>query len=199
MLFVDAMEYVVLEAQHPKWLNLHLPGEIAQLLQFRASAVRDLRTPARGISFLARGSGTVRVVASLAATEILPLETLRNRFIAPAAVTERGIFNLPGAVSRHLGIHIAPRSDSEVRGTDDQIVWFLPAPEYYEFRAIQRLGRPWTGPSTGGFAHVYLARSILPMDPELAALEQEIESAEWRPRLEALSRARRPARIRTPS
>src|SRR5580700_3702204 len=128
-----AMEYVILEAQHPKWLNLHLPNEVAELLQFRPSEVKDLRTPARGISFLSRGPRTVRAVASLAAAELLPLETLRNRFIAPAAVTERGIFNLPGAVARHLGIQVAPRAGSEIRGTDDQVIWFLPAPEYYEF------------------------------------------------------------------
>jgi hypothetical protein len=188
------MEYVVLEAQHPKWLNLHLPNEVGELLQFRPSEVKDLRTPARGISFLSRGPGTVRAVASLAAAELLPLETLRNRYIAPAAVTERGIFNLPGAVARHLGIQVAPRAGSDVRGTDDQIIWFLPAPEYYEFRAHQRIGRPWAGPSTGGFAHVYVTKSLLPLDPELQELERSIEAEEWRPRSDVLARAGRPRR-----
>jgi hypothetical protein len=186
------MEYVILEAQHPKWLNLHLPNEVAELLEFRAAEVRDLRSPGRGLSFLSRGPGTVRIVGSLAAAEILPLETVRNRFISQSTVSVRGIFNLPGAVSRHLGIQVAPRPDSEMRGTDDQIVWFLPAPEYYEFRAVQRMGRPWTGPATGGFAHVYLRRAILPMEPELASLETGIEAAEWRPRLAALARSARP-------
>ena len=188
------MEYVVLEAQHPKWLNLHLPNEVAELLQFKSAEVRDLRAPARGISFLSRGPGLVRAVGSLAAAELVPLETLRNRFIAPAAVTERGIFNLPQAVARHLGIQITPRAPSEVRATDDQLIWFLPAAEYYEFRAFQRVGRPWNGPSTGGFAHVYLRRAILPIEPDLAAAEGAIEAEEWRPRLEALSRARRARR-----
>jgi hypothetical protein len=192
----SAVEYVVLESQHPKWLNLHLPNEVAELLQFRVAEVRDLRTPARGISFLSRGPGIVRVVGSLHATEILPLETLRNRFIAPAAVTDRGIFNLPGAVSKHLGIQSYPRPGSGLRGTDDQLIWFLPAPEYYEYRAMQRLERPWAGPSTGGFAHLYLSKAIHPMDPDLEGLEAEIEHAEWRPRLEALARARRSARRR---
>lgn len=188
------MEYVVLAAQHPKWLNLHLPNEVAELLQFRAEEVRDLRTPARGISFLARGPGVVRAVGSLNAAEIVPLETLRNRFIAPAAVTDRGIFNLPQAVGRHLGIQITPRSPSDVRATDDQLVWFLPAPEYYEFRAMQRLGRAWTGPSTGGFAHVYLRKALLAIEPELERLERGIEAEEWRPRLEAIARAGRTRR-----
>lgn len=188
------MEYVVLDAQHPKWLNLHLPNEVAELLQFRPSEVRDLRTPARGISFLARGPGIVRAVASLAAAEVVPLETLRNRFIAPAAVTERGIFNLPQAVARHLGLQVTPRPPSEVRATDDQLIWFLPAPEYYEFRAFQRLDRPWAGPSTGGFAHVYLRKAILPIEPELEPLEEGIEAEEWRPRMEALARAGRSRR-----
>jgi len=188
------MEYVVLEAQHPKWLNLHLPNEVAELLQFRPGEVRDLRTPGRGISFLSRGPGFVHVVATLAAAEILPLETIRNRYIAPATVTERGILNLPMAVVRHLGIQVTPRPPSETRGTDDGIIWFLPAPEYYEFRAHQRLERPWAGPATGGFAHVYLAKALLPMETELAALEAEIESEEWKPRLEALARVHRARR-----
>ncbi|MFI5415679.1 MAG: hypothetical protein ACHQ16_08580, partial [Candidatus Lutacidiplasmatales archaeon] len=102
-----------------------------------------------------------------------------------------GIFNLPGAVARHLGIQTAVRPDSEVRGTDDQIVWFLPAPEYYEFRGMQRLGRPWVGPSTGGYAHVYIRRALLPMEPDLARLESEIRADEWRPRLEALTHTSR--------
>lgn len=185
------MEYVVLAAQHPRWLNLHLPNEVGELLQFQPSAVRDLRPPARGISFLARGPGIVRVVGSLTAAEVLPLETLRNRFIAPAAVSGKGIFNLPNAVARHLGIETALRGDPELRGTDDQVIWFLPAPEYYEFRAHQRAEKAWTGPSVGGFAHVYLSRGIVPMDPELAQLEGEIEAEEWHPRLEAIARAGR--------
>ncbi len=191
------MEYVVLAAQHARWLSLHLPNEVGELLRFRPQEVRNLRPPARGISFLARGSGTVRVVGSLTAAELLPLETLRNRYIAPAAVTPKGIFNLPNAVARHLGIQTAPPGAPEVRGTDDQLIWFLPAPEYYEFRAHQRLERPWEGPSDGGFAHVYLSRAILPVFPQLAALEAEIESEEWRPRLEALARGARGLR-RTP-
>lgn len=185
------MEYVVLQAQHPKWLNLHLPNEVAELLQFHPAEVRDLRTPGRGISFLSRGPGVVRAVGSLAAAEIVPLETLRNRMISTAAVTERGIFNIPQAVARHLGIQITPRAGSEVRHTDDELIWFLPAPEYYEFRAYQRLERPWNGPSTGGFAHIYLRKAILPIEPDLGTLEGVIESEEWRPRLDALARAQR--------
>lgn len=192
------MEYVVLAAQHPRWLSLHLPNEVAELLRFRPADVRDLRPPARGISFLARGPGVVRVVGSLTAAEILPLETVRNRFIAPAAVSSKGIFNLPNAVARHLLLQTAVPGAPEGRGTDDQLIWFLPAPEYYEFRAVQRLERPWTGPAEGGFAHVYLSRALIPMDPELAQLEGEIEAEEWRPRLEAIQRgaprARRPPR-----
>ena len=134
------------------------------------------------------------MVASFAAAEVIPLETMRNRYIAPAAVSVRGIFNVPGAVSRHLGLQVTPRADSEMRGTDDQVVWFLPAPEYYEYRALQRLKRPWTGPSTGGFAHVYLSRAILPIQPELFAMESAIESEEWKPRREAMARANRARR-----
>src|SRR5579859_1629792 len=83
------MEYVVVRALHPTWLNVQLPTEVANLIQFNPREVRDLRSPGRGISFLARGPGIVRVVASYAAREIIPVETVRNRFIAPARVSEK--------------------------------------------------------------------------------------------------------------
>jgi hypothetical protein len=196
MKLAGPMEYVVLETQHPKWLNLHLPSQVAELIQYHPEEVRDLRAPAREIAFLTRGAGIVRVVAALASAEILPLETVRNRHLANAKVTERGIFNLPGAVSRHLGIQTMIRAGSTVRSTDDQLIWYLPAPEYFEYRALQWLDQRWAGPSTGGFAHLYLSKAILPMDPDLGALEAEIEQAEWRPRLEALAKVRRAPRVR---
>ncbi|MGI0131794.1 MAG: hypothetical protein ACREDK_01665 [Thermoplasmata archaeon] len=184
------MEYVILRAAHPTWLTLQLPNEVAQLIQYDPDEVRDLRSPGRGIAFLARGPGIVRVVASFRAPEILAIETVRNRFIAPARLTDKLVFNLPAPVVRHLGLQTSPRGPNDVRATDDSILWFLPAPEYYEFRARERSGKGWTGPSPGGFAHVYLTRSLLPFAPELSDLEARIEAEEWRPRVEALQRVR---------
>lgn len=188
------MEYVVVRALHPTWLAVQLPTEVAELIQFDPRTVRDLRSPGRGISFLVRGPGIVRVVASYAAREIIPVETVRNRFIAPARVSERLLFNLPAPVVRHLGLTTQARGPAGAKATDDGILWFVPAPEYYEFRAHERSPKGWSGPSPGGFAHVYLARSLLPMGPAfdgLNALESRIESEEWRPRIEALAQVGR--------
>ena len=184
------MEYVVLRAIHPTWLAVQLPTDIAAMIQFDPKDVRGLRSPARGIAFFARGPGIVRIAASYAAREILPVETVFNRYISSARVSDRLLFNLPAPVVRHLGLTTQPRGPMGTKATDDSVVWFAPAPEYYEFRARERSPKGWTGPSPGGFAHVYLARSMLPMGPGFDALdelERRIEAEEWRPRIEALS------------
>lgn len=185
------MEYVILRAAHPTWLTLQLPGEVAQLIQYDPEEVRDLRTPGRGIAFLARGPGIVRVVASMRASDVLAIETVRNRFIATARLTDKLVFNLPVPVVRHLGLQTQPRGPNDARATDDSILWFLPAPEYYEFRGRERSDKGWTGPSPGGFAHVYLSKSLVPFPAELGELEARIEGEEWRPRIEALQRTAR--------
>lgn len=191
------MEYVVLRAVHPTWLTTNLPAEVARLLRYDTSDPRELRSPGRGIAFLARGPGIVRVVASFPAREVLAVEIVRNRYLAPARLTDKLLFNLPGAVQKHLGVQTQPRGENGIRATDDTLIWFLPAPEYYEFRARDWAEKPWTGPSPGGFAHVYLARSILPMPKgldELAQFESKLEAEEWKPRVEALARVMRPRR-----
>ena len=63
-----------------------------------------------------------------------------------------------------------------------------PPPSTYEYRARERTKKAWNGPSTGGFAHVYLAKSLLPFPRELSDLENRIELEEWRPRLDAFPR-----------
>lgn len=191
------MEYVVVRAVHPTYLSVQLPVEVGELIQFRPTEVRDLRSPGRGISFLARGHGIARVIASHAAGELLALETVQNRYIASARVSPRLLFSLPSQVIEHLGLQTRLKGPSGVKSTDDGLLWFVPAPEYYEFRARERTPRGWSGPSTGGFAHVYLTRSVLPLGPafqELEALESRLESEEWRPRLEALQHAVRARR-----
>lgn len=193
------MEYVVLKATHPTWLTAQLPQEVAGLLRYRYEEDRGRAAPGRGLAFLTRGPGVVRVVAAYQAREILPVETVRNRYIAPAGLSEKLLFNLPGAVQRHLGIHVQVRPPSGLKATDDTVLWFLPAPEYYEYRGLEHSERGWHGPSPGGLAHVYLTKSMLPMPrplPDLTELERRIESEEWRPRLEALDRPARTRRMR---
>lgn len=190
------MEYVVVWASHPSWMTLQLPRDVAELIGYRPEA-GALRDPSRTISFLARGRGVARVVATHPTREALAVETVRSRFLASARPGDRHVFALPTALVRHLGLRVTQRGPRAGRGSDDGLVWFVPAPEYYEFRAVVEDARAWTQPSSGPFAHVYLTRSLYPF-PEavagLAALEAAIEE-EWRPAvrlLQRVGRARRP-------
>lgn len=191
------MEYVVVRAVHPTWLTMTLPTEVARLLQYDPEELRELHSPGRGIAFLARGPWVVRVVASFPARDILSIEMVRNRYLAPARVAEKGLFNLPGPVAEHLGIQTQGRPPKGIRATDDSLLWLVPSPEYYEFRAREWAGKPWNGPSPGGFAHVYLTKSILPFQMDLDDVtqrESRIEAEEWKPRVEAIARAQRARR-----
>ena len=189
------MEYVVLATVRPTWLNLHLPSEVSNLIVHNPGLARG--SSHRTLAFLGRGPGVVRVVSGVSAADVLPIEIVRGRYLAPALATEGGVFNLPMPVIQYLGIQSQARPPRNARSTDDTLVWFLPAPEYYEFRAHEWSGRPWTGPATGGLAHVYLARAVLPLPVELSELrraEATIEGQEWRPRAEALGRVPHPRR-----
>jgi hypothetical protein len=187
-------EYVVLRAVHPTYLSLQLPTEVAEVIRFDPTELANLHAPARGIAFLARGSGVVRVVASFRAGELLPVETAKNRYLATAHLSDKLLFNLPEAVVHHLGIKTQERPPRRTEFTDDSLVWFLPAPEYYEYRALQRTRKGWAGPVDGGLAHVYLARSLIPWNRELEELERRIDVEEWHPRLQLLEQLRKPRR-----
>jgi hypothetical protein len=189
------VEYVVLATVRPTWLNLQLPTEVSNLLTHNPDLARG--STHRTIAFLGRGPGIVRIVSGVPAADVLPVEIVRGRYLAPALATEKGVFSLPLPVIQYLGLRTLPRPPRNARSTDDTLLWFLPAPEYYEFRAQEWAGRAWSGPSTGGLAHVYLARAVLPMAVELAELarsESVIEGEEWRPRAEALARGGRARR-----
>lgn len=186
-----AAEYVVLKAMHPTYLNLQLPTEVAEIVEYDSRALSSLPMPARGIAFVARGPGVLRVLPTFRAGEFLPIETVNLRYLATAHLSEKLIFNLPEAAVNHLGLKVQFRSAREGKFTDDGLVWFLPAPEYYEYRARSRLGKRWTGPSGGGLAHVYLARSVIPWDGQLDQIERRIETEEWRLRGEPVERVAR--------
>ena len=191
------MEYVVLRAVHPTWLTTQLPLEVAELIRFRPEEASD-RDGGRSISFLSRGPGVARVIAALAAREALAVETVRGRLLASARPGERHLFSLPTAVIRHLGLQVYSRGPRAGRGTDDRLLWFVPAPEYYEYRSVVEAGRRWSEPSNGPFAHVYVAKSLLPFPRDiggLAEFELRIEQEEWRPGIEALQRVGRGRRI----
>ncbi len=187
------MEYVVVWASHPSWMTLQFPRDVAELLDFRPEdgPERDAR---RSISFLARGPGVARVVATHPAREALAVETVRSRFLATVRPGERHVFSLPNALVAHLGLRMMQRGPRAGRGSDDGLVWLVPAPEYYEYRSVKDAGRPWTAPSSGPFARVYVTRSLYPFPAAvggLEALETAIEE-EWRPAIRLLQKVARP-------
>jgi hypothetical protein len=191
------VEYVIVRAVHPTWLTMQLPLEVAELIRFRPEE-GTAREASRAISFLARGPGLVRVIATHPAREALAVETVRGRLLATARPGERHIFSLPTAVLRHLNIQVYSRGPRAGRGTDDRTIWFVPAPEYYEYRSVVEGGKTWNGPSNGPFAHVYVAKSLFPFPrdfAQLAELEVRIEEEEWRPGIEALQKVGRGRRV----
>jgi hypothetical protein len=185
------MEYIALRASHPTYLNLQLPQDVASLVGYVPEELRALRSPARSISFLARTPQIVRVIATYRGGEVLPIETTRNRLLASAGLTEKMIFNLPEAVVQYLGLEVKRRAPGGTRFTDDGLLWFLPADEYYAFRESERLGKPWGGPAGGGLTRVYLSHARLPPSSALESLEEGIGERDWRPRLELAARSTR--------
>jgi hypothetical protein len=146
---------------------------------------------------VARGPGVARVIASYPAREALAVETVRNRLIASARPGDRHLFTLPSPVAQHLGLQVYSRGP-RLRGTDDSLLWFVPAPEYYEYRSVVEAGKRWTGPTGTLFAHVYVARSLFPFPKEFAQLAETefgIEEEEWRPGVQALQRVGRGRRV----
>jgi hypothetical protein len=190
------MEYVIVRAMHPTWLTMQLPAEVAELIGFHPEEGPH-REASRAVSFLARGPGVARVIASHPAREALAVETVRNRLIASARPGDRHLFTLPSPVVQHLGLRVYSRGP-RLRGTDDALIWFVPAPEYYEYRSVVEAGKQWTAPSGTPFAHVYVAKSLFPFPKEfhqLAETEYRIEEEEWRPGVEALQRVGRGRRV----
>ena len=181
------MEYVIAKTTHPTWLTMQLPIEVARLIRFDPESEPG-GTAARSISFLSRGPGLARVIATYPAREALAVETVRGRLLATARLGAPHLFTLPTAVAEHLGLKIFSRGD-RVKGTDDSIAWLVPAPEYYEYRSVVESRKSWTGPSGGPFAHVYVTRSLVPFPrgfEALGELEFRIEEDEWRPAIAAL-------------
>lgn len=158
---MDRATYVILRAVHPSWCTTQLPGEVADLLGCRPEDLASLRKPGRGLAFLDRGPGTLRVVGVHRSADLMAREMARNRVLAVAQLTEKLVFNLPDSVERHLEIQTYPRGEHGARGTDDGLIWFIPLDEYRRYREERRNDeRPSI--SAGRESHVYLAKSTLP-------------------------------------
>lgn len=193
------MEYVALRASHPSWLTMQLPSDAITLLKFRDPSPRSPGDGTGSITFLARGGGIARVFATHLSREALAVESVRERVIATARPGDRHLFALPTALLEHLQIEVSVRGPRSGKGTDDQILWFVPADEYYSFRKAEADGAPWHGPSLGAAGHVYVAKAILPPPRALAGLatlDEQIERGEWVTATEAFAA---PARVRRAS
>ena len=185
------VEYVILRAVHPSRLITQLPREVAELLGFPPGGGLG-RTDSRSITFLGRGAALARVVATYPVREAIAIESIRGRLLATAQFGEKFIFSLPTSLLSHLRVQVRSAEGRPGRVTDDSLIWLLPSPEYYRYRAGTadgdvRAGPP--GPST--LAHIYLLRSHLPLPAGIADLyerDREIETQEWAPSLRALRR-----------
>jgi hypothetical protein len=96
-----------------------------------------------------------------------------------------------------LGLRVLQRGPRAGRGTGDGLVWFAPAPDFYEFRSVADEGKAYTGPSSGPFAAVYVTNALYPFPSGMADLperEREIEQTEWRPAVRMLQRVGRERR-----
>jgi hypothetical protein len=190
------VEYVVVWASHPSWLTLQLPKDVGELIGYRPEEGSE-RDASRTISFLARGPHLARVVATRRAREALAIETVRGRLIASARPGDRRIFTLPNALIEYLGLRVLQRGPRAGRGTGDGLVWFAPAPEFYEYRALADEGREYRKPSSGPFAPVYVTNALYPFPSglsDLAERENQIEQQEWRPAVRMLQRVGRAGR-----
>lgn len=185
------MEYVVLATTHPTWLNLKLPGDAQRVLGYRPRP-DDPTGASRTISFVSRGPGVARVLPTYAMREALAVESLRGRFLAAARLSAPLLFSLPAPVLRHLEVElVSPPGRS--RSTDDTVMWFLPASEYYAFRRAERT-EPAGEPGERPAVHLYLSRATLPPlrgFAQLAEVERQIERDEWAPGVEALQQVLR--------
>ncbi len=187
------MEFVVVWASHPTWLTLQLPKDVSELIGYRPEDGAE-RYTSRTISFLARGPQVARVVATGRAREALAVETVRGRLIASARPGDRRIFTLPNALTEYLGLRILQRGPRAGRGTGDGLVWFAPAPDFYEFRSVADEGKEYSGPSSGPFAAVYVTNALYPFPAgidDLSEREKRIEETEWRPAVRLLQRVGR--------
>lgn len=196
------MNYVPLRSSHPTWLTMQLPSDAVEILKFRPPSARSPADGTGSITFVARGPGIARAIATHLSREAIAVESIHERLLASARPGNRHLFSLPTALLAHLAIHVSVRGPRAGKGTDDQILWFLPSEEYYSYRQAESEGSVWHGPSLGESGHLYLAKASLPLPRALAALdsaEVEIEGVEWKAATDAFhppGRARKTADAR---
>ena len=122
------------------------------------------------------------------------METMHNRYLATAHLTDKMLLTLPEAVVTHLGLKVLTRAPRDTRYTDDSVVWFLPAPEYYEYAAHERAAKGWKGPRGGASPTSTWPDRCSPGRGSSESIERRIDTEEWMPRMEMLERMRRSRR-----
>lgn len=186
------MGFVLLRSVHPTRLTMQLPQEVAEMIGLDAD-LSD-RGGGHSITFLARGPGIARVLATASFREALAIEVVRDRLVASARPGEKFLFSVPAALLRHLEMEVGVRGPQLGRGTDDRILFLMPEEEYHDACAARSRGVSWTGPRGGGRAHIYVVKAVAPVPRGLAQLpelERRIEEEEWRPGVAALQKVGR--------
>lgn len=137
-------ELVVLKAVHPTWCNLQLPRDVAQVLGLTPGV------PSQTVHFFESEGRQTRVAVSRE-------ECVGSRSIASAQLTEKMVFNLPTALADHLGMQISKTKRG--RATDEMLVWFTSADQYYGYRRAERGGRRPTNLSPNKGPEIYVSRN----------------------------------------
>ena len=155
--------WVVLKATTPTWCTLQLPGVVTKMMGVRPQG----GAPTNAIAFLSAGPGVAQVAAPGGQGNLRPRSRRRELLLATASLTKKGVFHLPEAIIRHIGLRTLERTGPGPRKVDDIVAWVVADSEWERYLSERRGGSP----SNRGEAvfHVYLLRSMFPglLPPEL--------------------------------
>ena len=151
--------WTILRVVHPTSSNIKLPEEVASLLGFTPEVYR-LEKPARALAFLNRGHEMLRAVSAYRAGDLYNKELAQNHVVAITFVSgPNGLFYLPDAVERFLGLELYQAASQGKTGTDESLAWVAPAEEVLAFRKTQRMGKRFR--LSEETVHVYLRKATL--------------------------------------
>ena len=148
--------WVVLKATTPAWCTLQLPGVIAKMIEVKPQG----GAPTNGIAFFNAGPDLVQVVSAGGRGQLRPCRRRRELLLATASLTRKGVFHLPEAVIRHIGLRTLERADPGPRKVDDIVAWVVAESEWERYLS-ERRGAPPSNRVVDVF-HVYLLRSVFP-------------------------------------
>ncbi len=154
-----AADWTIHRVVHPTSSNIKMPEEVASLLGFTPEVYR-LEKPARALAFLNRGHEMLRAISAYRAGELYNRELAQNQVVALTFVSgPNGLFYLPDAVERFLGLELYQAASLGKTGTDESLAWVAPAAEVLSFRKAQRTGKKFR--LSEDTVHVYLRTATL--------------------------------------